>query len=89
MRGDTSVGKRKAMTEKDDFLNPGEYGKHPFNGVWYARPPVERMGVANLDSHDVTEHEDGTITVAPSILITGRGDYGWHGYLEKGVWREI
>lgn len=28
-----------------------------------------------IADHDVTEHEDGTIT--------------WHGYLERGLWREV
>lgn len=40
-------------------------------------------------NHRVTEHEDGTITVSPSILAnTGEGGVMWHGYLEKGFWRE-
>ena len=42
--------------------------------------------MGGLENHDVTEHEDGTITVSPSILITGEGG-SWHGYLELGVWR--
>jgi hypothetical protein len=38
--------------------------------------------------HTITEHEDGTITVSPSILrYPLAGDTGWHGYLERGVWR--
>lgn len=31
----------------------------------------------------IVEHEDGTITVTPSIMDPG----GWHGFLERGVWR--
>ena len=32
----------------------------------------------------------GTITVSPSILVydDGRGN-GWHGFLERGVWRSV
>lgn len=47
----------------------------------------------NLARHTVIEHEDGTITVSPSILISTSRDGGktmielWHGYLERGVWR--
>jgi hypothetical protein len=64
-------------------LEPGEYGY--FNGCWYACTPV---GIyANLSNHQVTEHDDGTITVAPSILVT-QGNQTWHGWLERGVWRE-
>ncbi len=47
-----------------------------------------------LVRHQVTEHEDGTITVSPSILISMRYVDGttkelWHGFLERGVWRTV
>jgi hypothetical protein len=67
------------------FLAEGEYGQHR-NGTWYARPFGCHAG--NLAAHEVTEHEDGTITVSPSILITSH-DATWHGYLERGMWREV
>lgn len=67
------------------LLKPGEYGKST-NGIWYARPPGHHMGC--LANHEVTEHEDGTITVSPSILIEYPPMSNWHGYLERGVWRE-
>jgi hypothetical protein len=39
--------------------------------------------------HTFTVHEDGTLTVSPSILVRPYHDSpGWHGYLEHGVWRE-
>ena len=42
-----------------------------------------------LSNHTVMEHEDGSITVTPSILIGPAGDSpGWHGFLERGVFRE-
>jgi hypothetical protein len=44
--------------------------------------------LANLSRHDVVEHEDGTITVSPSILVTQGEGRQWHGYLERGIWRE-
>lgn len=40
----------------------------------------------------LTEHEDGTITVSPSIWLKptpGVDEHGWHGFLERGVWREV
>jgi hypothetical protein len=41
--------------------------------------------MGDLSGHEVTEHEDGTISVSPSILINdGRSE--WHGYLRRGVW---
>jgi len=45
-----------------------------------------------LANHTVTEHEDGTVTVSPSILVTHNneqdGNVRWHGFLERGIWRE-
>jgi hypothetical protein len=81
---------------KDGFhlneFQPGDYGKNP-NGYWMCRIPDEKHNcLGSLEAHDVVEHEDGTITVSPSILITSEdetGKYSWHGYLEKGVWRTV
>jgi len=68
-----------------DHLAPGDYFKHPtMPGVWVIRDPAGHLG--SLQTHTVVEHEDGTITVSPSILDPKPG--GWHGYLERGVWRE-
>lgn len=50
---------------------------------WYVCDPQSRVG--RLGDHSVVEHEDGTITVSPSILNAGGGT--WHGFLEHGVWR--
>jgi len=66
--------------------NPGEYGKDERDGHWFCVAPNGMHG--NLRAHDVVEHDDGTITVSPSILITQPNVGQWHGYLERGVWRE-
>ena len=65
-------------------LAEGDYGKDG-RGVWVCRPPGSHAG--GLPNHTITEHEDGTITVSPSILFNEPGAPGWHGYLERGVWR--
>lgn len=65
------------------LLQEGEYGQ--INGIWYCRPPGNHMG--SLERHEVVEHEDGTITVKPSILIDD-GRNKWHGFLVKGEWQE-
>lgn len=71
-------------------LDPREYAL--WNGCWYARVPYSDPHIrltANLGNHQVTEHDDGTITVSPSILVgDGAGVHQWHGFLERGVWRE-
>ena len=85
-------GKRRDFTEEGFvFLEPGEYGKGP-DGIWWMRPPQSNgfySGPGNLSKHQITEHEDGTITVFPSILVYGHHDKTWHGYLERGIWREV
>lgn len=73
---------------------PGDYQKVTFAAddsymqgtLWYCMTPDGSLG--NLGDHTITEHEDGTITVSPSILISEGSKQLWHGYLEHGVWRE-
>lgn len=84
-------GKRHDLAEGEHNLEPGEYGKDS-QGVWWVRPPQANgfySGPGNINKHQVVEHEDGTITVSPSILVYGHHDKTWHGYLERGVWREV
>ena len=78
---------------EEDFLwriyeTPGAYGSVNGND-WFCTTPNGLAGT--LIKHSVIEHEDGTITVSPSILVTSGRDHGqpsWHGWLERGVWRE-
>ena len=71
-------------------LLPGEYGKSA-SGRWLVRPPNNadgRSACGALSTHIVVEHDDGTITVRPSIKQTwGDGEELWHGFLEAGAWR--
>jgi hypothetical protein len=76
-------------------LKPGEYGKDE-DGLWYCVPPGEEFvrggaqfgTLGKLGADTVVEHEDGTITVSPSILISDGQGWSWHGFLERGVWRK-
>jgi hypothetical protein len=81
----TFQGKRVEPINGDLLLKELEYGKNPQDGNWYCKAPGQRMG--NLGGHMVIEHDDGTITVSPSILIMDGNKTLWHGYLEHGVWR--
>ncbi len=59
---------------------------------WIVIAPNGELCVVPVDMWTVTEHEDRTITIHPSILIhphkTTEGmSPGWHGYLERGVFR--
>lgn len=70
------------------LLKSSEYGKS-LEGTWYCVPPGKEpfSFLGDLRKHTVVEHEDGTITVSPSIEI--KSHLGtWHGYLERGIWRE-
>jgi len=85
-------GVRNDLHEENWVLEPGEYGKNLETGEWFMRPPQSETfhsGMGNLNNHTVVEHNDGTITVSPSILVTGHHDKQWHGYLEHGIWREV
>jgi hypothetical protein len=77
-----------------DGVQPGDYWRNAFTGTFYATCPVLDPAVglvlASLCSHSIVEHEDGTISVQPSIRVTG-GPGGtkelYHGFLENGSWR--
>ena len=71
-------------------LQPGEYVKMLALNTWYCCTPNGHVG--NLRNHRVVEHEDGSITATPSILVQIAKSDGttvelWHGYLELGLWR--
>lgn len=54
---------------------------------WMCVTPNGHMG--NLSAHTVVEHEDGTITVSPSIKVSDNTGELWHGFLERGIWRSV
>lgn len=75
-------GNRIYPDEDGKFFMPElSYGQDQ-DGVWWCRPPDCHSGM--LTDHEVAAHEDGTITVSPSIDLPGI----WHGYLRRGVWTE-
>ena len=97
--GDITQGRRVPDNTKrygeDSGVRAGDYGRTLCDGdwTWWCRTPRGFGG--NLTHHEILEHEDGTITVSPSILVTTPNHpdpvkaAGWHGYLELGVWREV
>lgn len=87
--GDRTPGRRKQQENPPNIgvLEPGEYLRDALTGHWYGCTPNGHL--AGLAKHQVAEHEDGTITVAPSILVSNAEGPLWHGYLERGVWREV
>jgi hypothetical protein len=77
------IGRRVRDTDR---FAPGDYGRHPGDGHWKGRTPNGHLGA--FDKHEVVEHDDGTITVSPSILVSSDEGELWHGFLERGVWRK-
>ena len=83
-------GKRVEYSGSGQLPLAGEYWK--LKGRFMAMTPNGLL--ADLAKHSIVEHEDGTITVSPSILVDNRDNRphyekeSYHGYLERGVWRE-
>lgn len=50
---------------------------------WYIRDPTGDASSIR-QHHQVVEHDDGTITVSPSIVV--RHGNRWHGWLRQGEW---
>ncbi len=76
------------LNDNESPSNPGEYSKWS-DGSWMLCLPTGIHGRINDKIWKITEHDDNTITVSPSIKTTcGDHKYDWHGFLEKGVWRE-
>jgi hypothetical protein len=83
-------GKRFYPDDKRDFPNiRGEYMKQA-DGSWLLCLPTGIHATINSKIWNITEHDDGTITVSPSIYTKSpaNNEYDWHGFLEKGIFRE-
>jgi hypothetical protein len=80
---------RRVETWAELFDTPGGYLRgegEDGSRTWHCKTPNGHLG--NLSAHEVEEHADGTITVSPSILVSDHRGELWHGFLERGVWRE-
>lgn len=75
------IGRRRDYGS-GELLEAGEYGR--YEGEWYACTPNGHL--AGLRLHTVIEHDDGTITVSPSILVKQNEQELWHGFLRGGMW---
>jgi len=84
--GDRTQGVRRRDGTLPHDLAPGEYALgNGGNRLWLCSPDG-RPGT--VDSNwTITVHDDGSISVDPSIWWDKPA--GWHGYLERGVWREV
>lgn len=103
--GDVTQGRRLPDdTNIDDWLfgadgassnrEPGDYIVRGV-AVWicmpngsYGRIPIRDEGHGGA-VWGFTEHEDGSITLTPSISYNAGRPDAWHGFLERGAWREV
>jgi hypothetical protein len=80
-------GRRVPWNDNPQVLEPGDYMGPSTDGHWFVRPPNgATYGHLSPSVHQVVEHEDGTITVSPSILHHRGLPDEYHGYLRRGVW---
>ena len=89
---------RRVRVDKDGFFvdigKPGDYGRinrtieqvHGFSKQlwWQVFAPDGSSCSLNPEVHEVTEHDDGTISVHPSIITKT-----WHGWLKRGRWESV
>lgn len=92
--GDITQGRRlpdgsKWYGDDENSARAGDYGRVLMDGEWVWRCRTPNGFGGHLGQHEVTEYEDGTITVSPSILVSSPPEGAWHGFLERGVWREV
>lgn len=75
----------------DSPVQDGDYGRVMIDGEWEWRCRTPNGLGGRLGNHEVVEHDDGTITVSPSILCHRGGTQPkeYHGFLERGVWRSV
>lgn len=87
---------RRVMPNEDGWLTreadePATYGRATSPratgriGWWQVAAPDGSVGSLNPAIHTIEEHEDGTITVSPSLDYSKRKAGGWHGWLKRGV----
>lgn len=78
----------RVFTSEELRNTKGSYYFSEDTQSWWCNTPNGHAG--NLAKHEVTEHEDGTITVSPSILVSTRLDGKdvelYHGFLKNGEW---
>lgn len=89
---------QRVMPNDDGYLDPAEinkparYGRATAErvrdsraGWWEVTTPDGHVGSLNPEVHKIEEHDDGTITVSPSLDMSKRHPGGWHGYLRRGI----
>ena len=93
------------LEQPGDYCGPIDGFTAGLPAVFFLKPnardegvsPVRARSVQHVTSppHTFTEEDDGSLTIAASISDrtvhdkAGKTSDGWHGYLERGVWRQV
>lgn len=84
--GDVTQGRRRPDGTPVHELEPGDYSVHRAGErVWLCLPSGQ-FGQVDYQWTVTVEGSEGPVTVSPSIHDAPDG---WHGFLERGVWREV
>lgn len=93
-------GKIPTLEQAGDYYGPVMGFTDNVPAVFFLKPNARDAGVPPWarsvqhvcsPPHVFTEEPDGTLTISASIgdmHENGKSD-GWHGFLEKGVWRKV
>lgn len=88
--GDVTQGVRRPDGTEAHELVAGEYALAPSGHAVILCNPDGHHGHVYDSLWSITVEEDQTITVNPSIWWDKDATPpGWHGYLQRGVWREV
>lgn len=85
-------GRRRPDGTQPHELAPGEYALASADAqvVWLCSPDGKAGHVSLTGGWTITVEGDGTVTISPSIWWDKTADPpGWHGYLDRGIWREV
>lgn len=86
MKGVRVYPNEDGWLEPAEIDRPARYGRATSPaarggaGWWQVTTPDGSVGCLNPAVHSIEEHEDGTITVTPSLDHSQRKPGGWHGY---------
>jgi hypothetical protein len=79
-----------------EIYKPARYGRcvaprteGSRTGWWQVTAPDGHVGSLDPSVHSIVEHEDGTITVSPSLDFSKRTPGAWHGWLRHGVFESV
>jgi hypothetical protein len=91
------MGRRVRANEQGylrDLRHDGDYGRvertlEQVHGIerqlwWQLIAPDGSQCCLDPSVHTITEHQDGTISVLPSIVTDS-----WHGWLSHGLWTSV